>query len=274
MDGSSPHSTQEASAPATAPAGPRPLARVFVVMPAYNAEKTLERTFRDIPRDLVTEVILVDDVSKDRTVEVAESLGITTIRHERNGGYGANQKTCYREALARGADIVIMVHPDYQYDARVLAAMTTFLRLGICDAVFGSRIRTRHEAFAGGMPWWKYLANRLLTITENLVLGQNMGDAHTGLRAYTRQVLETIPFESNSDDFVFDSQFISQLVWFRFRIGDVPVPTRYFEEASSINFKRSLTYGLCTLRTLLQFTLARLGLKRSPLYVAKSAPAP
>ncbi|MFG0317918.1 MAG: glycosyltransferase family 2 protein [Planctomycetota bacterium JB042] len=247
---------------------PRALDKVIVVMPAYNAEQTLERTFRDIPMDVVDEVILVDDVSKDRTAEIARDLGITTIVHETNGGYGANQKTCYRTALEHGADIVVMVHPDYQYDARVVPAMCEFMRLGICDAVFGSRIRTRAEALAGGMPVWKYLANRCLTITENVVLGQNLGDAHTGMRAYTRDVLETIPFESNSDDFVFDSQFISQLVHYRFRIGDVPVPTRYFAEASSINFVRSTKYGLGTLAVLGQFTLKRLGLAHPAIYAA------
>ncbi len=250
---------------------PRLLEKVIVVMPAYNAAETLERTYRDIPMDHVHEVILVDDVSRDRTVEIARLLGITTIRHERNGGYGANQKTCYRSALEHGADIVVMVHPDYQYDARVIPAMASFLRLGTCDAVFGSRIRTRREALDGGMPWWKYLANRALTMTENVVLGQNLGDAHTGLRAYTREVLETIPFERNSDDFVFDSQFISQLVHFRFRIGDVPVPTRYFEQASSINFRRSVKYGLSTLGVLLQFTLQRLRLASFGIYRTKSA---
>lgn len=245
---------------------PRSLERVVVVMPAYNAEKTLERTWRDIPHDHVHEVILVDDVSRDRTVEVARRLGITTYVRPENGGYGANQKDCYRLALERGADIVVMLHPDYQYDARVIPAMTLLLRLGICDAVFGSRIRTRAEALAGGMPWWKYLANRVLTITENVVLGQNMGDAHTGLRAYTRDVLETVPFERNSDDFVFDSQMIAQLVHFGFRIGDVPVPTRYFCEASSIDFSRSLTYGIATLGVLAAYTAHRLGLRRSPLF--------
>lgn len=255
-------------------AAPRALEKVIVVMPAYNAEQTVERTFRDIPMDHVSEVILVDDVSTDRTVEVSESLGITTIRHQQNGGYGANQKTCYREALARGADIVVMVHPDYQYDARVIPAINNLLRLNICDAVFGSRIRTRQEALQGGMPWWKYVANRLLTITENFALGQNMSDAHTGLRAYTRDVLEKIPFEQNSDDFVFDSQFISQLVWFKFRIGDVPVPTRYFEEASSINFSRSVTYGLGTLGTLVRITLQRFGLKKYAIYGEKGAGGP
>jgi glycosyltransferase involved in cell wall biosynthesis len=242
---------------------PRPrLDRVVVVMPAHNAESTLEATFRDIPEGLVAEVILVDDASRDRTHELARALGITTLRHESNTGYGGNQKTCYREALARGADIVVMVHPDYQYDARVIGAMITFLRLGICDVVLGSRIRTRREALLGGMPFWKYVSNRFLTLTENVVLGQNVGDFHTGLRAYTRQVLETVPFERNSDDFVFDTQFLVQAVHFGFRIGDVPVPSRYFAEASSINFRRSARYGLLTLAALGRFVLQRLRLAR------------
>jgi glycosyltransferase involved in cell wall biosynthesis len=249
------------SGPPTVPP-PKPLERVVVVMPAYNAEATLERTFRDIPPGLVSEVILVDDVSRDRTVEIARRLGITTIRHEVNRGYGGNQKTCYAEALARDADIVVMVHPDYQYDARVIGAMVTFLRLDTCDVVLGSRIRTRREALGSGMPAWKYVANRGLTLLENLVLGQNVGDFHTGLRAYTRQVLETIPFQRNSDDFVFDTQFLVQAVHFGFRIGDVPVPSRYFAEASSINFSRSVRYGLGTLGALGRFVLQRVGLAR------------
>ena len=249
----------------------RRLERVLVVMPARNAERTLEATFRDLPADVVSEVILVDDASSDRTVEVARRLGITTLRHETNTGYGGNQKTCYREALRRGADVVVMVHPDYQYDARVLGAMVTFLRLGTCDIVLGSRIRTRLEALGGGMPRWKYIANRLLTLIENVALGQNLGDFHTGLRAYTREVLETIPFERNSDDFVFDSQFLVQAVYFGFRIGDVPVPARYFAEASSIDFRRSVRYGLGTLGVLLRYALQRLGLRRLPEFVPSGA---
>ena len=241
---------------------PRRLDKVVVVMPAYNAEATLERTFRDLPAELISDVILVDDVSRDRTVEIAQRLGITTIRHERNTGYGGNQKTCYAEALRRGADAVVMVHPDYQYDARVVGAMVTILRYGICDVVLGSRIRTRREALQSGMPPWKYVANRGLTFLENVVLGQNVGDFHTGMRAYTREVLEAIPFERNSDDFVFDTQFLVQAVHFGFRIGDVPVPCRYFKEASSINFGRSVRYGFGTLAALGRFVLQRLGVAR------------
>jgi glycosyltransferase involved in cell wall biosynthesis len=250
----------------------RPIQRVVVVMPARNAEATLAATLRDIPGDVVHEVILVDDASSDGTVELSRSLGITTLRHERNTGYGGNQKTCYREALARGADAVVMLHPDYQYDARAIGAMVTFLRLGICDVVLGSRIRTRREALQGGMPRWKYLSNRLLTFTENVVLGQNLGDFHSGLRAYTREVLETIPWQGNSDDFVFDTQFLVQAVHFGFRIGDVPVPARYFEEASSIGFRRSVRYGLGTLAALTRFTLQRTGLLRFAEFRAAGAP--
>ncbi len=245
-----------------------PTGKTIAVMPAYNAAKTIARTLRDIPAGIVDEVILVDDGSRDDTVAVARSLGLTVIEHERNGGYGANQKTCYTEALSRGADYVVMIHPDYQYDSRVVGATIEFLKLGICDVVLGSRIRTRREALNGGMPVYKYLANRCLTTIENIALGQNLGDFHSGYRAYTRQVLETIPFLKNSNDFVFDSQFLAQAVHFGFRIGDIPVPVRYFSEASSINFRRSVTYGCATLKVLADFYLHRWGLKKSPLFMA------
>jgi glycosyltransferase involved in cell wall biosynthesis len=243
--------------------------KVIVVMPAYNAEATLERTWRDIPSGCADEIVLVDDGSRDRTVEVARRLGLGVIEHPSNRGYGGNQKTCYRAALERGADVVAMIHPDYQYDARVLPLLVGFLELGICDLVLGSRIRSRGEALAGGMPGWKYVANRGLTLVENVVLGQNLGDFHSGLRVYTRAVLETIPFEANSDDFVFDSQFLAQAAYFGFRIGDVPVPARYFREASSINFRRSVVYGLGTLRTLGQYVAQRAGVLHSPLFTAR-----
>ncbi|HID21040.1 MAG TPA: glycosyltransferase family 2 protein, partial [Planctomycetaceae bacterium] len=203
-------------------------------MPAYNAATTLRRTVGDIPDGAVDEIILVDDASTDDTVAVARELGLTVIEHRQNRGYGANQKTCYRTALERGADYIVMIHPDYQYDARLIPVAVEVLRLGICDCVLGSRIRTRREALEGGMPVWKYVANRVLTITENIALGQNLGDFHSGFRAYRRVVLETIPFEVNSDDFVFDSQFLVQAVYFGFKLGDIPVPVRYFDEASSI----------------------------------------
>lgn len=247
--------------------------RTIVVMPAYNAERTIRRTVADLPIDLVDEIILVDDCSTDRTVEVAESLGLTVIRHKRNKGYGANQKTCYRHALRRGADHVVMLHPDYQYDARVTAIAVDLMRLGTCDVVMGSRIRTRREALEGGMPAWKYIANRILTTVENIALGQNLGDFHSGFRAYSRRVLETIPWEQNSDDFVFDSQFLAQAVHFGFRIGDIPVPVRYFDEASSIPFHRCVTYGCGTLGVLAEFYAHRWKLKESRRFRPKPKPA-
>ncbi len=241
--------------------------RTVVVMPAYNAASTLERTVADLPRESIEEVILVDDHSTDDTVEIATRLGLTVITHETNRGYGANQKTCYRRALESEAEVIVMIHPDYQYDARLLSVATEVLRLGVCDCVLGSRIRTRREALAGGMPRWKYLANRVLTTIENVALGQNLGDFHSGFRAYRREVLETIPFEVNSDDFVFDSQFLAQAVHFGFKLGDIPVPVRYFDEASSINLWRSIRYGTATLCVLAQFWLHRMGI-RSKLFGA------
>jgi glycosyltransferase involved in cell wall biosynthesis len=235
---------------------------VIAVMPAYNAAATLEQTVADIPPGSVDEIILVDDGSRDNTVEIARRLGLTVIVHERNTGYGGNQKTCYRRALEGGADYVVMIHPDYQYDSRVVPLAVEILKLGICDVVLGSRVRTRREALAGGMPGWKYIANRCLTITENVALGQNLGDFHSGFRAYRREVLETIPFDQNTDDFAFDTQFLAQAVHFDFKLGDVPVPVRYFDEASSINFRRSVKYGLSTLWILVQFWLQKLRLAR------------
>lgn len=243
--------------------------KVVVVMPAYNAVRTLERTVADLPEGAASEIVLVDDCSKDGTPELARRLGLVTIVHERNKGYGGNQKTCYREALRRGADVVIMIHPDYQYDARLAPHMTGLIELGVCDVVLGNRVRTRREALDGGMPWWKYLANRLLSGLENLATGQNLGEWHSGMRAYSRQALEAIPWERNSDDFVFDQQFLYQAAALRLRIGDIPVAARYFEEASSINFRRSVVYGLSSLGVLAQFLLLRLGLWRSPLFMPK-----
>ena len=235
-------------------------------MPAYNAASTLRRTVGDIPRGSIDQIILVDDCSRDNTVEVARELGLTVVQHQQNKGYGGNQKTCYRHALDAGAEYVVMIHPDYQYDSRVIPLAVEILRLGICDVVLGSRIRTRKEALAGGMPLYKYVSNRGLTIVENMALGQNLGDFHSGFRAYRRAVLETIPYTRNSDDFVFDSQFLAQAVHFGFKLGDIPVPVRYFDEASSINFRRSVTYGLSTLNVLLKYWANRLGLTKNPLF--------
>jgi glycosyltransferase involved in cell wall biosynthesis len=240
--------------------------KTIVVMPAYNAANTLERCFADIPREHVDEIIVVDDCSKDDTRAIARRLPVTLIEHEKNLGYGGNQKTCYRAALERGADYVIMIHADYQYDARMIPTAVDTLRLGICDVVLGNRIRTRREALDGGMPLSKYFANRGLTILENLMSGQNLGEWHSGFRGYRRKVLETIPYQRNSDDFVFDSQFLVQSVSFGFKLGDVPVPVRYFDEASSINLRRSTIYALLTMRTFLQWYLHRAGLSKSPLF--------
>jgi len=245
--------------------------RTVAVMPAYNAAATLRYTVKDIPPGTVDEVILVDDCSSDDTVAIARELGLTVIVHERNTGYGGNQKTCYRRALDSGADFVVMIHPDYQYDSRLIPVAVEILRLGICDCVLGSRIRTRKETLAGGMPVYKYIANRFLTFVENVALGQNLGDFHSGFRAYSRRVLETIPFERNSNSFVFDSQFLTQAVSFGFKLGDIPVPVRYFAEASSINFRRSFLYGCGTLRELARFWLHRLKLIRSPFYEPREA---
>lgn len=243
--------------------------KIIAVLPAYNAEKTLEKTLADIPRADIDEILLVDDASTDNTVALAERLGLPVVRHPSNRGYGGNQKTCYREALRRGADIVVTIHPDYQYDARLTPLLTGFIERGVCDVMFGSRIRTRAEALRGGMPAYKYFFNRALTALENLVLGQNLGETHSGFRAYSRRVLETLPWERNSDDFVFDQQFIVQSVHFGFRLGDVPVPTRYERSSSSIGFRRSVIYGLGTLWVLCRWVLHRWRLVPCPLFVPK-----
>jgi glycosyltransferase involved in cell wall biosynthesis len=240
--------------------------KIVAVMPAYNAESTLAATLADIPAGSIDVVILVDDGSKDRTVQVAREMGLTVIQHASNKGYGGNQKTCYRHALDRGADIVVMIHPDYQYDSRVIPHAVGFIELGICDLVVGSRIRSRDEALKGGMPKYKYLSNRILTAIENMALGQNLGDFHSGFRVYRREVLEQIPFQNNSDDFVFDTQLLVQAVHFGFRLGDIPVPVRYFPEASSINFIRSVNYGCRSLAIVADYWLDRFHLRRSPLF--------
>lgn len=237
-------------------------------MPAFNAERTLERTYFDVPERLRNQTLLVDDCSTDRTVEVARHLGLEVIEHDRNLGYGANQKTCYRAALERGASVVVMLHPDFQYDARVVELMAELIYLGTVDFVLGNRIRTRAEALSGGMPKWKYFLNRTSTFAENLILGQTIGDFHSGLRAYSRELLLKIPFEMNSDDFSFDQEMIVQAVSFRFRIGDIPVPVRYMDEASSINLRRSIKYGFGGLGAIAAQKLHQLKLRSDPRFVA------
>src|ERR1700759_5752467 len=232
--------------------------RGAVVMPAYNAELTLEATVREIP-DLVDIRILVDDYSKDNTVELAKKLGLLVFVHDRNYGYGRNQQTCYREALSAGADVVIMVHPDYQYTPLLITAMASMVAYEVYDVVLASRI-LGGGALRGGMPLYKYLSNRFLTAFQNLFLGVKLSEYHTGFRAFSRQLLETLPILENSDDFVFDNQMIAQAVMFDFRIGEISCPTKYFEEASSINFKRSVEYGLGVLATTVSYTAHKLGL--------------
>ena len=241
--------------------------RVAVVLPAYNAARTLRATYDEIPKDIVDDCILTDDASSDDTVKIAAELGIHTIRHERNRGYGGNQKTCYRAALDRGADIVVMLHPDYQYTPRLVTAMVAMLASGHFDAVLASRILGK-GALAGGMPLYKYVANRGLTAIENLLLGVKLSEFHTGYRGWTREVLETLPLDACSDDFVFDNQMIAQVVHYGFRIGELSCPARYFAEASSINFSRSVVYGIGVLDTAIRFRLHRMGVLRSPLFPA------
>ena len=229
--------------------------KVVVVMPAYNAAQTLKQTLDAIPKGSCDEVLVVDDNSSDDTVRVAKELGLRVIKHDKNMGYGANQKTCYKTALEMGADIIVMVHPDYQYDPRLVPFLAGLIEQDVCDVMFANRIRTRKEALEGGMPFYKYFFNRCLTILENVVLGLNLGEYHTGYRAYSRKVLETINFEANSNDFVFDQHIVVQIALAGFRIGDIPVPTKYFAEASSINFKRSVEYGLGILWILVKYIL-------------------
>ena len=230
--------------------------KVVVVLPAYRAEQTLAKTYHEIPLDLVDQVLLVDDASTDGTVRVAKELGIATFVHQKNRGYGANQKTCYREALRAGADIVIMVHPDYQYDPRLIPAMAGMIASGIYEVVLASRILGRN-ALQGGMPMYKYVANRMLTTFENVMLGTMLSEFHTGYRAFSRHVLESLPLKANSDDFVFDNQMLAQAAAFNFSMGEISCPTKYFPEASSINFRRSCKYGLGVLATSAIFRLWR-----------------
>jgi len=240
--------------------------KIIVVMPAYNAEKTVNDTYRDLPKDLISEVILVDDSSGDKTVEKAKKLGITVYVHKKNRGYGANQKTCYDESLKRNPDIVVMVHPDYQYDAKLVGVLCEPVVNGRADIMLGSRIQTRNQVMAGGMPIWKYFANRVLTLVENLTMGLNLSEYHTGFRAFSAEVLRTVPYHKFSDDFVFDQQILISALSCGFNISEVPIPCKYFKDASSINFKRSAKYGLFTLFTILTYLLNQVGLVQSTIF--------
>ena len=238
--------------------------RIVVVLPAYNAEKTLEATIRELP-ELVDERILVDDHSSDSTVALARRLDLIVDVHDRNRGYGANQKTCYSHALARGADVVVMIHPDYQYSPLLVTAMASMVAYGVYDVALGSRI-LNGGALRGGMPRYKYISNRFLTITQNLLIGASLSEYHTGYRAFSREALEALPFDRNSDDFVFDNQMLAQAVMWGARIGEISCPTKYFAEASSINFRRSSVYGLGVLKTSLDFRMTRWGIHSSPIF--------
>lgn len=244
--------------------------KIVVVMPAYNAESTLVKTISDIPEGCADHIILCDDFSQDNTVALAKTLGIEVIEHATNRGYGANQKTCYDAALRTDAAIIAMIHPDYQYDPRVLLAATSLIDLGICDLIMGSRIRSKREALSGGMPLYKYICNRFLTLVENIGFGQNLGDFHSGFRVYRRSVLEQIAYHQNSDDFIFDTEFLAQAVMKGFRVGDIPVPTRYFPEASSINFSRSLKYGIGCLVVLMKYLLHRSRIRQLRMFTDNS----
>ncbi len=244
--------------------------KVVVVMPAYNAEKTLEKTYRDLPHEYLHDVVLVDDASNDKTVRLARELGIRTIVHEQNRGYGGNQKTCYGDALEAGADIVVMVHPDYQYSPKLVTAMSSMIASGEFDVVLGSRIITG-SAIKGGMPRYKYIANRFLTFFQNMMLGVKLSEYHTGFRAFSREVIESLPLEGNSDDFVFDNQMLSQAVYYGFRVGELSCPTRYFADASSINFMRSVKYGLGVLWTSALFRLGKWGITEPRIFPAKNS---
>jgi glycosyltransferase involved in cell wall biosynthesis len=239
--------------------------RIIVVLPAYNAARTLERTYEDIPKEKIHRIILVDDVSRDQTVEIAHSLGLSVVIHVQNRGYGGNQKTCYLEALKEGADVVVMLHPDHQYDSKLIPELIQPIVEGRAGMVMGSRI-LNGQALQGGMPIWKFIANRVLTVTENIIYGTRLTDCHSGFRAYSRKFLTTVPFLLNSDDFVFDSQMIAQAVHFGFQIREIAVPARYFPEASSVNFRVSTKYGIKTLGVMLRFMIRRIGFLRSRIF--------
>lgn len=236
--------------------------KIAVVLPAYNAVRTLRQTVEEIPRDIVDDIILTDDCSSDGTAELAYELGLHTIRHDKNRGYGGNQKTCYTAALSLGADIVVMLHPDYQYTPKLVTAMAAMIASDQFDVVLGSRILGK-GALAGGMPLYKFIFNRALTFAENLLIGQKLSEYHTGYRAWSRALLERLPLLSCSEDFVFDNQMLVQAVYYGFRVGEISCPTKYFSEASSINFRRSVTYGMGVMNTAMQFRLKKLGLSRA-----------
>ena len=239
--------------------------KVIVVMPAYNAEKTLKSTYEEIPFEYVDDIILVDDYSTDRTVAIAKTLHIKTFVHRENWGYGANQKTCYEEALKLGADVVVMIHPDYQYTPKLIVAMASLIALGQYDVVLGSRVLSE-GALKGGMPLYKYISNRVLTFIQNILLNKKLSEYHTGYRAFSRNVLETLPLHENSDDFVFDNQMLAQVCFFNYSVGEISCPTRYFEDASSLNFKRSIIYGLGVLKTSFLYRLQKSGFIKSKIF--------
>ncbi len=239
--------------------------KIAVVLPAYNAEQTLRPTYDEIPHEVVDEIILVDDASQDRTIELADKLNIHTHRHEKNLGYGANQKTCYSLALQRGADIVVMLHPDYQYTPKLIAPMVSVIATGLYDVVLGSRI-LGGRALKGGMPWYKYISNRVLTLLQNFILGSKLSEFHTGYRAFSKRVLSELPLLENSDDFVFDNEMLAQIIYFGFDIAEISCPTKYFKEASIIGFRKSCKYGWGVLLTTLKFWLSSHRIKRFSLF--------
>ena len=243
--------------------------KIVVVMPAYNAANTIEKTYRELPLDVIDEVILVDDASSDNTTEIAKKLGnIHVIRHEENLGYGGNQKTCYNKALTLGADVIVMVHPDYQYEPKLVTAMASLIAQGIFDCTLGSRILGT-GALRGGMPIYKYIANRLLTAYQNTLIPYKLSEYHTGYRAFSREVIETLPLEENSNDFIFDNQMLVQVIGSGFSIGEVTCPTRYMDDSSSINIARSIQYGLCVITTTIEYKLAQYGIRKSKRFPQK-----
>ncbi len=239
--------------------------KIIVVMPAYNAAQTLRRTHAEIPHDIVDEIVLVDDASQDHTAAISQELGITTVIHDQNKGYGGNQKTCYATALALGADIVIMLHPDYQYTPKLILAMASLLAEEVFDCVLGSRI-LGVGALKGGMPIYKYISNRTLTLAQNIIIGYKLSEYHTGYRGFNREILEKLPLAHNSDNFVFDNQMLCQIIFHGYRIGEISCPTLYMEDSSSINFRNSVVYGLGVLKMSIQFRMQKLGLINSPIF--------